>query len=343
MHRSINANKALLVDGRFGHADDAPGSLKDFILKFPRRVYNAVFTQMGRKNVFYFVRRQHVKLNADYRRDGTLVYLLHNGNNFVLHRGNNLSELVFLEGAYEPLETMIVSKVVQRGDVVLDCGANVGYFTALLDRLVKPNGHVHSFEPGLGTFSKLERTKALLKLEHATLYSKAVGNLVGEIDFWSSTSGSDAQQKTVQTLGRCLRHDRVDSTTLDVFAASLRDQGTDRIAFVKCDIEGAEAAMLRGATTLLQSENPPIWLVEHNRPALTEHGATSTELMNFFAGYDIYYVPICWPPSIMAAPKAAKWSGKLEELPDECNLIALPKRGVYSGRTAALREAGLLE
>jgi len=344
MPRSVPANKAILIDGRFGRADGASGSVGEFILKLPGRLYNAVFTPMGRKNFFYFLKRQGVKLNPDYRRDGTLVYPLGNGNNFVLHRGNNLSELVYLEGAYEPLETLIVSKVVQRNDIVLDCGANVGYFTALLDRLVRPRGQVHAFEPGGGTFSKLERTKALLRLDRSTLYPKAVGSSVGEIDFWSSTSGSDAQQKTVQgaALGRHLRQDKVAATSLNVFVAELPAGDAARVAFVKCDIEGAEAAMLKGAKNLLSSANPPIWLIEHNRPALSDQGATSADLLAFFAGCDIYFIPICWPPSVMASPRASQWSGIADELPDECNLIVLPRRGMYAQRAAALRQSGLL-
>jgi FkbM family methyltransferase len=340
----LNANKAILVDGRFVQPDGGASSVREFILKFPTRLYNAIFTPMGRKNLLYFIKRQRVNLNPDYRRDGTLVYLLGSGNSFVLHRGNLLSELVYLEGAYEPLETLIVSRVIQRNDVVLDCGANVGYFTALFDRLVRPDGQVHSFEPGAGTFTKLQRTKELLKLDRSTLHPKAMDSSVGAIDFWSSTSGSDAQQKTINNaaLGRHLRHDKVAATTLDAFAAELQVNGVDRIAFVKCDIEGAETAMLKGSKNLLNSENPPIWLIEHNRAALADRGATSADLLAFFAGCEIYFVPICWPPSIMASPKADKWNRVPNALPDECNLIIFPKRGIYAQRANALKEAGLL-
>jgi len=344
MPRSLTANKAILADGRFVPIDSGSGSVKEFIAKFPSRLYNAIFTPMGRKNLVYSIKRQHVNLNTDYRRTGTLVYQLGNGNSFVLHQGNNLSELVYLEGAYEPLETMIVSKVIQPDDVVLDCGANVGYFTALFDQLVKPNGQVHSFEPGENTFSKLKRTKELLGLDRATLHLKAMDASVGLIDFWSSTSGSDAQQKTVNNaaIGRHLRLDKVEATTLDTIAADLRAKGLKEISFVKCDIEGAEATMLKGATNLLNSANPPIWLIEHNRPALSDHGVSSADLLAYFAGCEIYYVPICWPPSVMASPQADKWNGVLNDLPDECNLIIFPKRGLHAARIAVLKQAGLL-
>jgi FkbM family methyltransferase len=339
----LNANKPILVDGRFGPADGGAVSVTDFIRKFPGRLYNALFTPMGRKNFLYFLKRQGLKMNRDYRTQGTLIYPLRNGGNFVVHRGNHLSELVFLEGAYEPLETMIASRVIRRGDVVVDCGANVGYFTALFDRLVGTGGQVHAFEPGSGTFAKLQHTKELLKLERSVLHQKAVGCEVGEIDFWSSTSGSDAQQQTVNlsAVRPHLRQERVPVTTLDAVAVGLRADGK-RIAFVKCDIEGAEAGMLQGARATLNSEDPPIWLIEHNRPALAAHGASGADLLSFFRDCEVYFVPICWPPSVMASPRADRWNGKADDLPDECNLIVFPKRGIHAERAASLRRSGLI-
>jgi FkbM family methyltransferase len=344
MHRLLNANKTLLAGGKFGRAESNPASFVAFLRKLPARTFNAMFTPMGRKNLAYSFKRAGLWLDAGYRRDGSTIFQLTNGETFVLHRGNQLSELIYLEGAYEPLETQIVAKAIQPGDVVLDLGANIGYFTALLNSLVQPNGQVHAFEPGRGTFAKLEATRRLLKLARSVLHPEAIGDTIGQIDFWSSTSGSDAQQNTVRNaaLGRHLRRDRVDATTLDAFTVELQRQGAPAVAFVKCDIEGAELSMLKGATRLLNSTNPPIWLIEHNRSALADHGATSAHLLQSFGGHDIYFVPICWPPSHMASPQAARWNGVPENLPDECNLVILPCRGTYSTRAAILKHAGLL-
>ena len=115
-----------------------------------------------------------------------------------------------------------------------------------------------------------------------------------------------------------------------------------QISFVKCDIEGAEPAMLQGAEKLLRAENPPVWLIEHNREALAEHGVTSADLLKFFPGCEIYFVPLDWPPSLMSVPQARKWSGLPDQLPDECNLIILPGRGIFAERAGALRSANLL-
>ncbi len=344
MERFIELNRELFTTTSESQFLIRTRALLELILELPIKLYNTLFTPMGRKALWYFLRKTQANLSQCYRKDGTLVYSLGQRQRFVLHRGNRLSELVFLEKAYEPLETLIVSKVVRRDDVVLDLGANVGYFTALLDKLVKPGGEVHSFEPGQGTFARLEETKALLKLEQTILHQKAVGESVGHIDFWLSTCGWDAQQNTVKNraLGKQTRHSVVEVTTLDAFVEELQPEASQGVAFVKCDIEGAEPKMLRGAQHLLNSEDPPIWLIEHNREALSEHGATSEDLLSPFGNFDVYFVSMCWPPSIMASPQASKWSGVPADLPDECNLIILPRQGAYSKRTAALQQAGLI-
>lgn len=343
MHRYLNPSRALPAYGGTGQGA-AGGKSLHLLFRLPLKAYNAVFTPMGRKSVYYFFKRSQAKMNPEFRKEGALVYQLNNGHPFVLHQGNNLSELVFLEGAYEPLETLIVSKVVQQGDVVLDLGANVGYFTALLDRLVQAGGQVHAFEPGEKTFAKLNQTKKLIHLDRSALHQKAIGDSVGQVDFWSSTSGSDAQQHTSKTavFTQHMRRDTVASTTLDAFVASLPAQDANRIAFVKCDIEGAEPGMLKGANALLNSKNPPVWLIEHNREALLEQGVASHDLLAPFAGSEIYFTPLCWPPSIMAASRPSPWDGHPESLPEECNLLIFPKRGVHAGRAGLLREAGLL-
>lgn len=314
------------------------------VLKLPKKAYNAVFTPMGRKRLHYFVKRMRIQMNPDYRRTGTPVYQLKNGQRFVFHRGNQLSELLYMEGAYEPLESLIVSQAVRPGDVALDIGANVGYYTALLDHLVKPGGQVHSFEPGAGTFARLTETKTLLHLDQAVLHRQAVSDAVGHIDFWVSTTGFDGQQGTVRHHGLAedVRCDRVEAVTLNSFLEELKTQGVSNIAFVKCDIEGAELAMLKSAQKVLSSADPPIWLIEHNLHVLRGYGATSLDLLGHFAGCDVYFSTAAWPPTTMVTSQATKWNGQPEQLPIECNLIIFPRRGVYAGRAEQVRKAGLI-
>jgi len=228
--------------------------------------------------------------------------------------------------------------------VALDIGANVGYYTALLDGLVKPTGAVHSFEPGETTFNRLKETRNLLHLDRSHLHAKAISDATGPIEFWMSDTGLDGQQSTQKNsgLGQQARCTRVEAITVDAFVAELKAQDARSIAFVKCDIEGAELSMLKGAHSLLDSENPPIWLIEHNRKVLWSHGTNSSDLLSYFLNAEVFYVPMCWPPSIIPVKQISRWGGVPDELPDECNLLIFPKRGTFANRSAVLHEAGLI-
>ena len=66
---------------------------------------------------------------------------------------------------YEPFETKFVLDEINRGDVVLDLGANIGYCTLLFATRVGPYGKVFAFEPSPMTFKILSKNFELYERE----------------------------------------------------------------------------------------------------------------------------------------------------------------------------------
>lgn len=58
---------------------------------------------------------------------------------------------------HEPLMTEIIKRETKEGDVVLDIGAHIGYYTLMFARLVGKEGKVFAFEPDPDNFTLLKK------------------------------------------------------------------------------------------------------------------------------------------------------------------------------------------
>jgi len=82
---------------------------------------------------------------------------------------------IFLEGQMDPNLTDFLCHTLKSGQVFVDVGAHLGYFSLLAGRLVGPSGHVLAFEPAPETFALLERNIAFTEAIRAyplALWSK---------------------------------------------------------------------------------------------------------------------------------------------------------------------------
>ena len=62
----------------------------------------------------------------------------------VLHGDNYLEKKIINDGVWEPLTTQVFKQILKPGMVVVDIGANIGYFSLLSASIVGQSGQVHS-------------------------------------------------------------------------------------------------------------------------------------------------------------------------------------------------------
>lgn len=115
------------------------------------------------------------------------------------------------------------------------------------------------------------------------------------------------------------------STTLDELLRELKQHGKVP-AFIKCDVEGGEGKVLQGGGEVLESESPPVFLLEFNREALALQQSTISELTDKLKGYQLYFTPL------MSGQNTMWLLANAHEMPDFANVIALPTRGAFAGR-----------
>src|SRR5262249_26155197 len=162
---------------------------------------------------------------------------------------------------------------------------NWGFFTANFARLVGPAGHVHAIEPDPSHRRNLEAMRARhgnVTL-HATGLSDHDGQGILHVPIMDGRPVGALASLTVPAGRAGIAHQqvRVPLTRLD----SLLPKGP-RVAFVKCDVEGHELAVLRGAGALLRRDHPVILVEIEQRHQKEDIRDTFEHLIRLgYAGY----------------------------------------------------------
>lgn len=158
-------------------------------------------------------------------------------------------------GQFEPEETQIVKTLFSSVDVVINVGANIGYYCCIA---LSQEKYVIAFEPiNLNLRYLLRNIKANNWESRIEVYPMALSNKVGVIEIYgggtraSLVSGWDGTSEQDVTL--------VPTSTLDNVLGS-RFQG--KRCFILIDIEGAEQLMLEGASSFINMEPKPMWMIE---------------------------------------------------------------------------------
>ncbi|HWQ55871.1 MAG TPA: FkbM family methyltransferase [Bryobacteraceae bacterium] len=150
---------------------------------------------------------------------------------------------------------------VQRGDVVLDCGANIGVYTRLaLDRGART---VVAIEPGPENVESLRRNfKDEIASGRVILVPKGVWDK-DDILTLKVDPGNTAANTFVMDLKNGQMGVKVPLTTIDKLVAEL---GLDKVDYIKMDIEGAEQRALQGAAGTLAKYHPRLALSAYHVP-----------------------------------------------------------------------------
>lgn len=150
-------------------------------------------------------------------------------------------------GTYEPWVQAAVARHLPAGAWAWDVGAFIGYHTLLMHRL---GARVVSLEPDPANRQRLERHLELNGASDVLVLPYAAGDRCGTSLLARVGGGSPLSRLDSAGQVEC------EVVTLDSLLGRL---GPPRL--VKVDIEGGEAAMMRGAARLLH-EVRPVWVLE---------------------------------------------------------------------------------
>lgn len=194
---------------------------------------------------------------------------------------------VFFEKSYEPLLSAIAIRLIEKGDNVIDVGANFGWYSTLFNQSAHPGGSVTSYEPSPYSYKIL-------------IDNIKLNNMESSISVRNSCAGEESgiillEQGFVSESGLAHVVSEQAESTIEVPVVTLDEDLSHligEIAYIKIDVEGYEFSTLKGAKQILEADNQPIIQIELNDEALERAGTSRAETVNFLEslGYSFWAV-----------------------------------------------------
>jgi len=141
---------------------------------------------------------------------------------------------------------------VEKGDIVLDCGAHIGSFSYIAS---KKASLIFAFEPTPLIYHVLKKNIRLWRIKNIILIKKAVYLDRRNCDFFVDfmrTDGSTLSKERAKILSQP-KLIKVKCISIDNF---VKERRLKRVDFIKMDIEGAEIEALKGAKNTIKKFKP---------------------------------------------------------------------------------------
>ncbi len=171
-------------------------------------------------------------------------------------KDEGISKDLALDGIREPESTQEVKRMLKEGDVVIEVGANIGYYALIESRLVGEKGRIYAVEPSPYNVDNLKRNIKLNNIKNIEVFELAIGDKDGVAEL-NVSPHSNLNSLIRQDNKKIIEAIKVKVMALDNF---LKDKKLPD--FLRMDVEGYEASILKGMGKLLRSKHPMDLFIE---------------------------------------------------------------------------------
>ena len=183
---------------------------------------------------------------------------------------------------YEPYETELILRQTKAGNVAVDVGANIGYYTVLLADKVGVTGKVYAFEPDEINFEILKKNVEANKLENVVLVKAAVSDKKG-VNYLYKSKDNYGDHKLI-------KNPLVDKSTSSlkkggslrekVKIVKLDDFVKEKVNLMKIDTQGWEPMVFEGARKIIERDKPIIFF-EYSPVSYKQAKLDGTKMMSW--------------------------------------------------------------
>jgi FkbM family methyltransferase len=224
-------------------------------------------------------------------RVGTRLYT---GQWLAVNLSGDVGRSIWLRGRYgAPIEVHLRS-TLRPGDIFVDIGANIGYFSIIASELVGAGGKIYAFEPNQDAFALLKKSIKMNQITNIECMPFAAGAKSGVVQFNHtrniSRSFLDAttpsQRENSQDKQAVRAKYAVQVVRLDDY---IKIEESKRVRMVKIDAEGFDYYVLQGAVRLLSGRKPDV-IIEVQDQTLNKYGHNPEDIFDLLypLGYKAY-------------------------------------------------------
>lgn len=205
-------------------------------------------------------------------------HLIIDGHKVYIDKADTVvSQELILSGKWEEYETSVFKKNIKKGDVVLDIGAHIGYYTLIAARAVGDDGTVFAFEPDPRNFFLLTKNIKENGYKNVILVNKALADKTGVLRLFLNTENTGDHR--IYNSSDIRRAVKIRSVTLDDF---FKDKDK-RINMIKIDVQGSEVSVFKGGEKLIK-QNPDVKILTEFWPyGLSLSGSSAKEYADLLA------------------------------------------------------------
>jgi FkbM family methyltransferase len=156
-------------------------------------------------------------------------------------------------GSFEGHFAELFRYLVTLGDRCLDVGANVGVHTIRLAKLAGPDGEVIAIEPDPDLARRASGNVQLNQVSNVRIIQAAAADRNATALLYRPGT-VDANRARASLL----HHAYLTGLAQEVPTVTIDDIRPDRVALIKIDVEGAEAAVVAGAAATIARNRPAI-------------------------------------------------------------------------------------
>ena len=178
--------------------------------------------------------------------------IMRNGTKVRVNTADHVGRVLYAMGDFQPRISEVIRRLLEKGDTVIDIGANVGWFVATSAPLVGHAGKVIAFEPQPDIAEMLRETISLNDLRQVALNEFALSASDGEMSMHILAGNSGAGRLAVPTGEGEWR--TVSVKVRNAFDV-LTELNLSKIRMLKIDVEGHEGPVLEACEPYL-IENP---------------------------------------------------------------------------------------